>query len=73
MRGSLDSHKTSLLKVIYINWVLFGLRIYCQSLVLKLMVIVLNADSGVPAKIIKKLEASPRNIHFLNKGHDEKV
>lgn len=37
------------------------------------MVIVLNADSGVPAKIIKKLEASPGNIHFLNKGHDEKV
>lgn len=66
-------YKTSLLKAVYINWVLFGPRIYCLSLPLKLMVIVLNADSGVQAKIIKKFEASPKNIHFLNKRHDENV
>lgn len=64
---NLDFYKTSLLKAFYIHWVLFGPRIYCLSLVLKLMVIVLNADSGVLAKIIKKFEASPNNIHFFFK------
>lgn len=62
---NLDFYKTSLLKAVYIHWVLFEPRIYCLSLVLKLMVIVLNADSGVSAKIIKKFKASPKNIHFF--------
>lgn len=32
---------------------------YSLSLVLKLVVIVLNADSGILAKIVKKFEANP--------------